>query len=690
MCINTFDASQIKAAASLNKSPMVAVSVQEFLVSFDTLHFVPSRRMQPRMQPREPRMTEEQPREPRMTEEATGAKKQRAAATSAKRLQGLMSEKGISHDHLRAIANRLLDGDSQISKNSLTTAARAAFQEVRREIALPLVEGGEHKWLVADPSLLVSATVRSSKRLEDIFVNAIRGRPSTPETPWNLLFTWDEFTPGNVLRPDNRRKTMVVNMSFEELGDALHNDAAWYTIAVARSCVIKNVVGGWSRMLRDLLKVVLAGPNGMMTVGVPMMLKGEFVTIYCKVGRMLSDGDGLRLALQWMGPASLHPCWRHWNVLKKDSGRAEHSGGKYVELDCHDCKKLKVWSNADLLDAVDVCVDVEHQRASGQATLRRLQETHTHLGYRATQHGLLADPFLRLHIDFMKVCRYDWAHTFLSDGVVTKDCWSLIKAAARESLFSQKDIEAFLLEEWSFPSTSRAKQKDLHRVFSESGRHTNDEHNTIKVGMSDLLHLYGLLRHFTEVRCPASQKVDAEMQVFQLSCKVVDLILAGKKGRFPLRQVGKLMLGILEQQMQLRVRTGGAASLKPKHHWAFDVAECLATDDSRYLLDTFCTERMHRRVKKIAGNCSRLEVFEPYVMSGLVNTHLNYSDDAWRAGVGLRGKTETLHDGLIVSSGINVKGEFMSCDEFCSRGWICWLRFGLAEMVGREQGLQRR
>ena len=216
-----------KVAASLT------VSVQEFLAY--TYHFVFSFSMQPLMQLREPRMTEEatraEPRmteaEPRMTEGATRAKKQRAATTTAERLQGLMSFKGISHSHLRAIANRLLDGDSQISRDSLTSASRVAFQAVRREIALPLVEGGEHDWVVADPSLLVAATIRSSKRLEDIFVNAIRRRPSTPATPWNMLVTWDEFTPGNLLRPDNRRKCMVVSLSFEELEEALHTDAAW-------------------------------------------------------------------------------------------------------------------------------------------------------------------------------------------------------------------------------------------------------------------------------------------------------------------------------------------------------------------------------------------------------------------------------------------------------------------------------
>ena len=33
---------------------------------------------------------------------------------------------------------------------------------------------------------------------------------------------------------------------------------------------------------------------------------------------MLTDGDGFRTAFDWRGWASLLPCFKHWNVLKKD------------------------------------------------------------------------------------------------------------------------------------------------------------------------------------------------------------------------------------------------------------------------------------------------------------------------------------------------------------------------------------
>ena len=52
-------------------------------------------------------------------------------------------------------------------------------------------------------------------------------------------------------------------------------------------------------------------------------------------------------------------------------------------------------------------------------------------GFRCTSLGLLADPTLRAHADFMKVLRYDWAHTFLQEGVLGIGAWQLVEAAWR-------------------------------------------------------------------------------------------------------------------------------------------------------------------------------------------------------------------------------------------------------------------
>ena len=109
------------------------------------------------------------------------------------------------------------------------------------------------------------------------------------------------------------------------------------------------------------------------------------------------------------------------------SGRAEHCD-TYVEIGCPCSSKFRTWSNAQLLEAVDVATNAAQQCADGHTRPSRLEAIQKNLGFRCTSLGLLADPTLRAHADFMKVLRYDWAHTFLQEGALGSDVWQLIEA----------------------------------------------------------------------------------------------------------------------------------------------------------------------------------------------------------------------------------------------------------------------
>ena len=581
--------------------------------------------------------------------------------------------KGMSLSALREISSKLCGENDTIGESSLTQVARSRFSDAKRTIALPL-EGGrgrEHKWDVADANVLIANTIGSSEILQELFSEALTRSPSTSESPWRLLISWDEFTPGSLMVPDNQRKAMVVNMSFQELGPALHSDSCWWTIAVARTKTIGKVVGGWSRMFRDLLKLLLCSPSGMQTVGMPLRLRGQFVTIFARVGCLLSDGDGLRMALQWLGSSSLKPCFRHWNVLKKNSERAGHSDGTYVEIDCHDSTKFRCWTCPELLTAIDVCAEAGRQRASGTMSQDRLEKTHRHLGFRATQDGLLADADLRRCMDFLAVLRYDWPHTFLADGIVGAEMWALIGAGERHGLFSQEDIHDFLKLEWHFASTPTKKRPECYKLLTEQARKVHEEANTVKASMGDLLGLYGVLRHFVEISEHRDDaRIAAEVQNFFLVCKAVDLLLAAKRRRIPVPDAGRQLLTLLELHLESHMKAhGGNGRVRPKTHWAFDIAQCMMSDD--YLMDTFTTERLHLRAKGVADNVKKLDCFEASVMAGITNVHFRMLSE--EAGpVGLVGATMAMPGAPHVTMADKCKyfGVYVKVGDFVFRGTV--------------------
>ena len=194
-------------------------------------------------------------------------------------------------------------------------------------------------------------------------------------------------------------------------------------------------------------------------------------------------------------------------------------------------------------------------------------------------------------------------------------------AGERHHLFSQNTIYDFMKEQWQFSCSSKHKQRDLCRLFNDHAQKTNEDHLTIKGGMSDLLGLYGLLRHFVETRVPADRRIAAEVDNFHLVCKAVDLLLAAKKRRVPVRDAGRQLLALLQQHLQKHVEAHGNGRVRPKTHWAFDIAECMQQDEM--LLDAFGTERLHLRVKGVAEHCKNIVAYEKSVMSGITNVHLN-------------------------------------------------------------------
>jgi len=94
---------------------------------------------------------------------------------------------------------------------------------------------------------------------------------------------------------------MCLSFSFQELGHDLFSEDAWFTPIALRTDMMNQVSGGWSCMLKEFLKALLLGPSGFQTAGVALELRGRPALIHARVGQLLSDGDGLRIALQWMG-----------------------------------------------------------------------------------------------------------------------------------------------------------------------------------------------------------------------------------------------------------------------------------------------------------------------------------------------------------------------------------------------------
>ena len=99
------------------------------------------------------------------------------------------------------------------------------------------------------------------------------------------------------------------------------------------------------------------------------------------------------------------------------------------------------------------------------------------------------------------------------------------------------------------PVATKHKQRYVWRIFAEHARNTNESCHRVKAGMSDMLGLYGLLRHFVEVRAPTDDGIAVQLRIFQLGCASIDLLLLAKKHRVAVRQAGAKLQALLEEHM---------------------------------------------------------------------------------------------------------------------------------------------
>ena len=156
-------------------------------------------------------------------------------------------------------------------------------------------------WILLDPCRLLAESVACSPRLQSVFAKALREHPCSMERQWKMVIAFDEFAPGNKMKADNARKSMVLSYSFIELGVQLQSELLWFTPVVLRSKQIAKIAGGWPACLRNYVLRHCFSASGISTAGIPLLIQGEQILLFESASNFLSDADGFRVALDWKG-----------------------------------------------------------------------------------------------------------------------------------------------------------------------------------------------------------------------------------------------------------------------------------------------------------------------------------------------------------------------------------------------------
>ena len=526
-----------------------------------------------------------------------------------------------------------------ICKRSVNETLTGSFGRVATKLTVETDDGKELKLDVCDPNLLLSEVVRSNPALADQYRNLANKIGSGPDRPWRVVLGFDEFSPTDDIKPNNSKKVMLLSFNFLELGSrVLSLDDSWCTPLVVRTHTIDKIKGGFPTLMREYLRLHLLGPRGASVVGIPLEASGAPLLIFASLTHMLADGLGHQMVLDWRGPGSIKPCFKHSNVWKTGSGLAGRRPGN-VEACCTDASLFRSRTSKQFEDLVDLLALSKTRVDSGLMTPAQFERLQFVSGQNYNPHGLMSDLELRALVKPCEIMTYDWVHCLLQDGVLSVEVDYFVEAAEVSFL----RLDHFFQGNWNMHGGSHP-----HKIFTAWRANRMEETGHMKVTASEMLCLYGLIRHFVETRLDAlPAALYYHREAFYAACEIVDILLMAKYGLKPLHLAAAEMREAVSRCMRSHIAAYGTEGLKPKHHWCHDVAEQLERDASLdIVLDCFVIERLHKRVKSIAARCDSRGVdtevrgvsWESSVLARLYQVQLERGATSSFTG-GLRGKT---------------------------------------------------
>ena len=473
------------------------------------------------------------------------------------------------------------------------------------------------EWKICEPSLLVRYVVGSRPELQDVYAAAAKRSPPTKEQPWDLLVCFDEWSPGDICSIDNTRKTMVLSFNFEQLGSlTLQKDYSWMVPICVRTSKIKQVMGGWSHMLKRFFHTLLLGDHGAMTDGITVVVRESILVIYCRVKCLGSDYDGLRMAYDWRGASSLRGCLKCSNVFKKGSDLAWRCGN-CVETTCVDKTQLIERSTEEFEDDFDLVTDAGRQFAAGEITKTAFVDIQMSTSQNFNPLGLFACPELRQCFRALDIVNQDWVHGLLCHGTLVIEMQKFFTAIG----CTREDCEEFLRSDIRLPKCY-GEVRQMREIFKRA-KDDDDEDMKLRASASEFLGLYSLVRHFAELQFKDQHEGAhvGPLASFNALCAFVDGILDLKRGTAePTDEYCEDLEDAYFEYLRLTIEAYGTDHLIPKTFLNHELPRQFRR--MQYVFDAFICERIHLRVKKVAVRVTNTSDFEMSVLLRIVRAQI--------------------------------------------------------------------
>lgn len=535
---------------------------------------------------------------------SSSSSKKRALSDREKDFQSLTGL-GISDTAVKKVIARL-QGDESIEKNSSLRKSSKRFKDIADFIVdLPVVDR-ENNYMELHFVNLEKFLQKACEKHKD-FGTWIKEELCNAQAGFDGIDAWvyvDEVVVGNPLRPDNRRKSYCMYMTYQPLLK-YRSTALWWPLSVIRHEEADRLKCGVAEWFTEIIKGIGPDFNG--------LVLDDSSMVCVKNLYLIADEGAIKAITGSKGASGMRPCI-HCNAFSKDRTEMAESMGHASISSAADEASFEKLLDSDIYDILDHLKQVR-----GNETKKNLETAQTLLGWNFLETSPFVCPEVLRFLTPQRV-HYDAMHIYWSNGMVNQEIGLFLSAAKDLVGFKIADFQTFLNSNWHKSSCIGASLSDqtlLQLVYPKLIPYGADYKGTA----TQCLELLPLLAFFAIEILDGCQELKEHIRSLTLLWLVTTKVLTAKQEVTAIRGLRDLQV----QHFLVFRSVYGIEAIRPKHHFSLHLEE--QAMQSSILADCFPGERKNGVFKNtLCVHISRLHGFEKAVLQSWLELDLNKFD----------------------------------------------------------------
>ena len=410
----------------------------------------------------------------------------------------------------------------------------------------------------------------------------------TPDGVHAILYV-DECVPGNILQPDNQRKSYCMYFCFRCLAD-FRSILHWWPVALLRHSQIDLLQDGLPEFFTRAVRLLVPILSG-------LLLENETLIVTKKIF-LIADEAALKAVAGSKGASGLRPCL-HCDAFSKDRSNMASSLGT-ASIACSTFGRFRVLPDSDILDVLQHLQQVRDTQT--KSALEEAQKT-ARLGFERIS-LLSATRYLCLFTAYCISVRCDALLLVKWPGQLRS--WPVFFTGSSACQPRQYTTDTFFERTWRRTQIRFEKSCSLQSLFHHKLLRKDSDYKGDAVQTLEIL---PLLAFFASQELQYCQELAPNIQSLVALWHVTTHILNAKQNIDAIHGLQRLQ----EIHLEYFVQAYSEEKVRPKHHFAGHIEQQAL--ETGVLLDCFPGERKNKTFKNVlCPNISRLQGFEKAVL----------------------------------------------------------------------------